>query len=332
MVRLAPRMLAAAAALFAGFALSAPVPLPAPAGAVDASAAMSVQQKRAIAALTQGKRAELVAKGDNARARNALIAVSHAPAEAMRGFTASGPAGATAQQCLAQAIYYEAGYEPESGKRAVAQVVLNRMRHPAYPNSVCGVVYQGANDPVCQFSFTCDGSLSRRPSARAWAQAEDVARDALAGHVEGSVGSATHYHADYVVPRWAYSLGKVRQIGTHIFYRFNGGAGRARAFTQLYAGAERIPQLTRPVAEIRLAGGADPDTGRFENGLTVAPSSADRHAPADIGGRLDTTKGWKLELPAPSQGHYRQLVAGQADETRVAEVADTTAFTETQAQ
>ena len=325
MARLVTRALAATAGLAAGFALSAPVPLPRPEQPLDEPVAMSAQQTRAIAALTRGKRAELVAKGDNAKARNALIAVSRTPLETMRSFTASGPARAAAQQCLAQAIYYEAGYEPESGKRAVAQVVLNRMRHPAYPNSVCSVVYQGANDPVCQFSFTCDGSLGRRPSSRAWAEAENVARDALAGHVESSVGSATHYHADYVVPRWAYSLGKVRQIGTHIFYRFNGGAGRAGAFIQRYAGAERIPQLTRPVAEIQLAGGADPDTGRFENGLTVAPSSADRHAPADIGGRLDTIKGWKLELPAPSQGHYRQMVAGQADETHVAQLAETQA-------
>ena len=166
MANMPSRTLAAAAVLCAGFALSAPVPLPAPAQPVDAPVVMSVQQQREVAALTEGKRAELVAKGDNAKARNALIAVTRAPAEAMRGFTASGPARAAAQQCLAQAIYYEAGYEPESGKRAVAQVVLNRMRHPAYPNSVCGVVYQGANDPVCQFSFTCDGSLARRPSRR----------------------------------------------------------------------------------------------------------------------------------------------------------------------
>ncbi len=321
MARLGSRAAAAAAALVAGIVLSSPVPLPAPARPVEAPA-MSEQQTRAVAALTQGKRAELVARGDSAKARNALIAISHAPAETMRGFTASGPSRAAAQQCLAEAIYYEAGYEPESGKRAVAQVVLNRMRHPAYPNSVCGVVYQGANDPVCQFSFTCDGSLARRPSARAWAEAQSVARDALAGHVEASVGSATHYHADYVVPRWAYALGKVRQIGTHIFYRFNGGAGRARAFAQLYAGAERIPDIARPAAEVRLADGPDPNTGRFENGLTVAPSSLDRHAPSDIGGRLDTTKGWKLELPAPTQGRYRQLVAGQLEGARLADAQE----------
>ena len=67
--------------------------------------------------------------------------------------------------CLTQAVYYEAGFEPLEGRRAVAQVVLNRMRHPAFPKSVCGVVYQGARDPVCQFSFVCDGSLYRAPGA-----------------------------------------------------------------------------------------------------------------------------------------------------------------------
>src|SRR3546814_8987348 len=80
----------------------------------------------------------------------------------------SSPQYASAHRCLTQAIYYEAANEPLKGKRAVAQVVLNRLRHPAYPNSVCGVVYEGVNDPVCQFSFTCDGSLLRQPMARQW--------------------------------------------------------------------------------------------------------------------------------------------------------------------
>jgi spore germination cell wall hydrolase CwlJ-like protein len=71
---------------------------------------------------------------------------------------------------MTQAVYYEAAYEPLQGRRAVAQVVLNRVRHPAFPNSVCGVVYQGSNQRVCQFSFTCDGSLNRKPSAAAWPQ------------------------------------------------------------------------------------------------------------------------------------------------------------------
>src|SRR3546814_6638838 len=138
----------------------------------------------------------------------------------------SSPQYASAHRCLTQAIYYESANEPLKGKRAVAQVVLNRLRHPAYPNSVCGVVYEGVNDPVCQFSFTCDGSLLRQPMARQWNESRRVAAEALAGTVEPSVGSATHYHADYVLPRWAYTLAKIEKIGVHVFYRFPGRAGR----------------------------------------------------------------------------------------------------------
>lgn len=261
-------------------------------------------QQRAVAALTEGKKSEILAKGETAKERNAAIRFADLPIERMKAFTGS-VVPANAQRCLSQAIYYEAGFEPEKGKRAVAQVVLNRVRHPAYPNSVCGVVYQGVERPVCQFSFTCDGSLTRRPAAGAWAAAERIAREALAGYVEESVGTATHYHADYVVPRWAYSLGKVRQLGSHIFYRFNGSLGGARAFSARYNAAESIPSSR--MADISLAGGPDPVTGRYENGLTVAPDVKDRHASNDIGGRLDTTKGWKLELP--KAGKYRQLIA-----------------------
>ena len=270
-------------------------------------------QQRAVAALTEGAKSEIIAEGESAKMRNGEIRFSNLPLEHVSAFRAQA-VPANAQRCLAQAIYYEAGYEPEQGKRGVAQVVLNRVRHPAYPDSVCGVVYQGVNQPVCQFSFTCDGSLNHRPAPAAWADAERVAREALAGRVEESVGTATHYHADYVVPRWAYALGKVRQLGSHIFYRFNGALGRASAFNARYSGAESIP-------DIRMAdlGGPDPITGLYANGLTVAPDVKDRHAENDIGGRLDTTKGWKLELPRA--GRYRQLVA-RYDTHKAAEPVD----------
>ncbi|MFN3620512.1 cell wall hydrolase [Sphingorhabdus sp.] len=138
-----------------------------------------------------------------------------------------------ATDCLTSAIYYEAGNELSQGKRAVAQVVLNRVRHPAYPKSICGVVYQGAERKTgCQFTFTCDGSLARRPTRGGWEQARMIAIGAISGVVEPSVGMATHYHANYVVPYWASSLDKVSQIGTHIFYRWKGTWGRRRAFSQ----------------------------------------------------------------------------------------------------
>ena len=147
--------------------------------------------------------------------------------------------------CLTQAVYYEAGFEPLEGRRAVAQVVLNRMRHPAFPKSVCGVVYQ-SNGRVCQFTFVCDGALYRAPARGAWQQAEEVARAALAGYVERAVGEATHYHADYVAPRWAPLLAKVAQIGQHIFYRWPGAWGQPAAFTGRYIGEPRDPLSMRP--------------------------------------------------------------------------------------
>ena len=135
--------------------------------------------------------------------------------------------------CMTAAIFYEAGSESAIGKRAVAQVVLNRVRHPAFPNSVCGVIFEGSQRITgCQFTFTCDGSLSRKPTQQGWSSARAFAQAALAGAVEPSVGMATHYHADYVRPYWAASLDKVAQIGVHIFYRWRGSWGRRRAFNQ----------------------------------------------------------------------------------------------------
>ena len=135
--------------------------------------------------------------------------------------------------CLTSAIYYEAGNEIDQGKRAVAQVILNRVRHPAYPKTVCGVVYQGSERKTgCQFTFTCDGSLARRPPRDRWERARMMAIGAISGAVEPSVGMSTHYHANYVLPYWASSLDKVSQIGAHIFYRWKGNWGRRKAFTQ----------------------------------------------------------------------------------------------------
>lgn len=144
-----------------------------------------------------------------------------------------------AQQCLAAAIYYEAASESEAGQRAVAQVVLNRVAHPAYPNTVCGVVYEGSERSTgCQFSFTCDGSLARKPSQLFWDRAKTVARQALAGAVYGPVGLATHYHTVQVRPYWAPSLHYLGTIGEHRFYSFNGPAGKPAAFRFAYVGGE----------------------------------------------------------------------------------------------
>lgn len=146
-----------------------------------------------------------------------------------------------ALRCLTQAIYYEAGLEPTAGQEAVAQVVLNRVRDPNYPNSVCGVVFQGAERVTgCQFSFTCDGALSMGPVKWAWDRARAVAERALSGYVAERVGTATHYHADYVHPWWAPTVAKIDQIGAHIFYRWKGVSGETAAFSQAYSGREPV--------------------------------------------------------------------------------------------
>jgi hypothetical protein len=172
---------------------------------------------------------------------NQAIPVASGPNPAARPFAFKGDAAARgrALECLTSAVYYEAGQETTDGQRAVAQVVLNRVRHPAFPASVCGVVYQGSTRPTgCQFTFTCDGSLARQPMASAWARARKVAEAALAGAVYGPAGHATHYHANYVVPYWASSLAKNAVVGAHIFYRWAGGWGRPTAFGKRYGGSE----------------------------------------------------------------------------------------------
>ena len=215
-----------------------------------------------------------------------------AVARAMR-IDNSGVDRTRALECLTAAIYYEAASESDQGQRAVAQVVLNRVAHPSYPNTVCGVVYQGSERVTgCQFSFTCDGALGRRPSQMFWLRAMDTARAALSGYVERSVGLATHYHTIAVHPYWAPSLFHITTIGAHRFYRFNGAAGQPAAFRFAYAGGEPLPAPhPRSMAADRQPDPAlDPLAVQkaFEAGLkaaqaggaTTAASSSTRPGPA----------------------------------------------------
>lgn len=257
-------------------------------------------------------KAQIVDQGEAAQLKNAEIPFLALPLEHARAFglkAASNETYDTALKCLTQAVYYEAAVEPLQGRRAVAQVVLNRVKHPAYPKSVCGVVYQGAERVTgCQFSFTCDGALLRTPAAGPWREALGVAKAALAGYVEPSVGTATFYHADYVLPKWAFELGKISQIGRHIFYRFHGTWGRASYFSGRYAGIERIPALDlmalreRALADGTLIAEAEE---RFAPGLTVVPHVTDRHAESDVGGRIDMTKEWRPTIPDPTMTKSR---------------------------
>ncbi|RUU88198.1 MAG: cell wall hydrolase [Mesorhizobium sp.] len=129
------------------------------------------------------------------------------------------------QACLANGIYFEARSESVRGQAAVAQVILNRVRNPTYPNSICGVVYQ--NDSWfnrCQFSFACDGRKKRIDSPAAYKTAQEIAMAVTAGKIFiPEVGSSTHYYAQYVHPGWARTMQKMTKIGLHIFYRTYGG-------------------------------------------------------------------------------------------------------------
>lgn len=183
--------------------------------------------------------------------------------------------------CLAQAVYYEARSETEDGQRAVAQVVLNRMRHPGYPASVCGVVYQGPMRAGggCQFTFTCDGSLATTATGPAWERARRIAAEALSGHVMAAVGHATHYHTTAVFPFWAPTLVKSALIGNHVFYRFPGLGGSAGAFRQAYAGSEPLPVPTRTLfraPQVQLASLELPTRGAQAGPASTAAATPDR--------------------------------------------------------
>ena len=171
------------------------------------------------------------------------------PAAAPFLFKGSAAARAQALQCLASAVYYEAGNQDEDGERAVAQVVLNRVRHPAFPATICGVVYEGSTRPTgCQFTFTCDGSLDRRPDRDGWTRALRVAQASLSGSVYAPVGWATHYHADYVVPYWAATMAKNAVVGAHLFYRWAGDWGQPAVFARTYVGREPDADALRSAA------------------------------------------------------------------------------------
>jgi spore germination cell wall hydrolase CwlJ-like protein len=238
---------------------------------------------------------------DEAIALNAAVPISSLPNPPAAPFKLTDVSEfdrARAVNCLAMAAYYEAANQGDGGEAAVAQVVLNRMRNPLFPKTVCGVVFQGSNQPTgCQFTFTCDGSLARQPSADGWRRAKLVAERALGGYVQKEVGEATHYHANWVVPYWQSTVLKVAQIGAHIFYRWNGGLGQPAAFTGAYAGAEPmtptpagftaqdVAAMSAPIAlsaPITSAAAAAADDPKPEVRIVSAAAPAPSLAPAVV--------------------------------------------------
>ena len=224
-----------------------------------------------------------------------------AAAPAFLAKTQSADDAARAMQCLTAAIYYEARSESADGQRAVAQVVLNRVRDRAFPNSVCGVVYQGSTRRTgCQFSFTCDGSMNARRESFAWERARGIAAAALSGAVFAPVGSATFYHADYVSPWWAASLARVGSVGAHIFYTWRGAMERALAFRQRYSGVEPSPGGATSLATATVGDGVEQE---IVAGVTIhRPRSEATPAAAEIVAALAP--------PAAAQPVRPMLVSG----------------------
>ena len=180
-------------------------------------------------------------------------------------------------ECLSEAVYYEARGETPSGQAAVAQVVLNRVRHPSFPKSICGVVFQGAYTRTgCQFSFACDGSMRRSRESGAWRRAQKVASRALSGAVMTEVGASTHFHTTGVAPGWGPRLLRVAQVGMHVFYRFGGRAGAPDAFSRQPrpSTADELPTVTlASLPTSPSTGGTEVPVLRIASALTLAPST-----------------------------------------------------------
>ncbi len=194
---------------------------------------------------------------DEARAYNEGVPFSTDPNPAALPFVyrASAEDKARALDCLAAGVLYEAG-DDAKGEQAVAQVVLNRLRHPAFPKTVCGVVFEGQERSTgCQFTFSCDGALTKwQPPEAAWARAREIAAMALNGKVFRAVGHATHYHTDWVVPYWQASLDKVARVGSHLFFRWSGWWGTPPAFNRHLVPGEPVIAQLAPFSPAHSAG------------------------------------------------------------------------------
>lgn len=128
------------------------------------------------------------------------------------------PDGGPQFQCLAEALYFEARGESTKGQFAVAEVILNRVDLPNFPDNVCDVVGQGAGR-ACQFSYNCDGRPERIRNQAAYDRVARVARLMLDGAPRELTDGATHFHTKAVKPRWARVFTRTTAIGAHVFYR-----------------------------------------------------------------------------------------------------------------
>ncbi|MET0362123.1 MAG: cell wall hydrolase [Sphingobium sp.] len=283
-------------------------------------------------------------EGEAAIARNAHAPfLTRGPAAASFRFAGTPAERLRARTCLAAAMYYEAG-DDGIGQLAVGQVVLNRVRHPAFPANVCGVVIQGSERATgCQFTFTCDGALGRMPSGAARTRALVHADLMLNGMVFAGVGLATHYHTTGVYPWWSGRLEKIAQVGSHLFFRWPGAWGRPigsrrpgiEAVTSLFAafdpaGAARLAiadpriepepvalmEATQPRPSPGLAMAAAP--GEETSAARAIPASrrlpGRREAPHEPAVTTAVPGGHRLLRMFPDRGVYFLHIAAQSSE------------------
>jgi spore germination cell wall hydrolase CwlJ-like protein len=271
--------------------------------AATSTAFQAELQQQLLAGAEPDARVELTAfrTGDGLRARGTASLFESADARAMmvqavlRGPSAAAQPAAPAEPqidprqhaCLSQAIYYEARGETQRGQIAVAEVVMNRVRSRHYPNSICGVVYQGSHRVTgCQFTFTCDGSLNHRPRGRAWDRAQRVATAVLLGYTRPVTQHATHYHTHAVNPVWNSGLVETTSIGSHVFYRMPNSS--ERAFYQ-----EALARRRGAVSVRRASEDLIPEAGEaaLETADSVAAPASEAEAPVATDAAVaDTTE------------------------------------------
>jgi spore germination cell wall hydrolase CwlJ-like protein len=207
-------------------------------------------------------------------------------------------------ECLTQAVYYEARGESPQGQFAVAQVVMNRVKHPAFPKTVCGVVFQGSGRRTgCQFSFACDGSMRRGQESSAWKRARKVASRALAGAAIAEVGSATHFHTTAVAPAWGPQMRRVAQVGMHVFYKFSP--------------RKAVQAATQPMLEPAVLTSATPSQPveyRLLNAVSVEkPADAPQAQAADAVATPATAETKTIQAPAAKPADSAALKAPATD-------------------
>lgn len=159
-------------------------------------------------------------------------------------------------ECMTEAVYYEARGESARGQAAVAQVIMNRVKQPNFPKSVCAVVFQGAGRGGCQFSFACDGSMRAAREEAAWDRARDVAARVLAGAALVNIGAATHFHTLEVSPDWAPQMLRVATVGMHVFYKpspFRRAPGEIQTAVLTSRSERQPPQLRLEAALVEKA-------------------------------------------------------------------------------